>query len=207
MKITDVSIDKSLTVLALMVIVTFLGAAAYLGLPRESSPDVKVPYVMVYAPYYGTSPADMEKLVTRKLEKQLKGVQDVKEMNSSSSEGVSTVFLEFDPDVEMSDALQRVRDAVELAKPELPDDTKEDLIVQELSFSDWPIVQVILSGDYPPTLLKQTAEDVQEELEQIAGVLGVDLSGGIEREVRVDVDPERLRFYGLGLPDVLDAIS
>jgi CzcA family heavy metal efflux pump len=207
MKITEIALDKSLTVYALMVIVVFLGAVSYLRLPRESAPDVKIPFVMVYAPYYGTSPSDMEKLVTRKLEKQLKGLDDVKEMTSTSSEGASTVVLEFTPDVDMSDALQKVRDAIELAKPELPDDTKEDLIVQEISASDWPIMQIVLSGDYSPILLRSVAEDLQEEIEQIAGVLGVDLTGGIEQEVRVDVDPERLRFYGLGLPDVIDAIA
>ncbi len=207
MKLTDVSIDKSLTVFALMVIVAFMGIASYVQLPRESSPDIKIPFVMVYAPYYGTSPEDMEKLVTRKLETQLKGLADMKEMTSTSSEGVSTVVLEFTPDVVMSDALQSVRDAVELAKPELPDDVKEDLIVQEISSSDWPILQIVLSGDYDPALLKQVGEDLQEQLEQVKGVLGVDLAGGIEREVRIDVDPDRLRFYRLGLPDVLDAVS
>lgn len=207
MKITDVSLAKSLTVLALMVIVTFLGANTYLELPRESYPEIKVPVVQVYAPYYGTSPGDMEKLVTRKLETQLKGVQDLKEMTSSSSEGASVVVLEFNPDVVMSDALQRTRDAVELAKPELPDEAKEDLIVSEISFSDFPIIQVILSADYDPIELKRVGEDVQERLEQIRGVRAVGLTGGIEREVRIDVDPKRLRFFNLGLPDVLDAIS
>ncbi|MBZ0268039.1 efflux RND transporter permease subunit [bacterium] len=207
MKITDVAIDKSLTVYALMVIITFMGAVSYLQLPRESSPDVKIPFVMVYAPYYGSSPEEMEKLVTRKLETQLKGLADMKEMTSESSEGVSTVVMEFTPDVVMSDALQSVRDAVELAKPELPDDVKEDLIVKELSADDWPIMQVVLSGKYDPALLKHTAEDLQEAIEQLSGVLSANLSGGIEREVRVDVDPDRLMFYGLGLPDLLDAIA
>ena len=107
----------------------------------------------------------------------------------------------------MVDALQKVRDAVELAKPELPEDTREDLFVQELSSSDWPIMQVVLSGKYDPVLLKKAGEDLQEELELIRGVLGVDLTGGVEREVGIDVDPERLRFYDLGLVDVLDAIA
>ncbi len=207
MKITNLSIDKSLTVFAMMVIVILMGASAYSRLPRESNPDIEIPFVMVYAPYYGTSPADMEKLVTRKLEKQLKGLDNVKEMTSTSSEGASTVVLEFTPNVDMSDALQKVRDAIELAKPELPDEAKEDLIVQEISSTDWPIMQIVLSGDYSPVRLKKVAEDLQEEIEQVGGVLGVDLIGGVEQEVRVDVDPDRLRFHNLGIPDVLDAIA
>ena len=119
-------------IFAFMFIIVLLGLRSYIDLPRESSPDVKIPFVMVIAPYAGTSPEDMENLVTRKLETQLKGLADLKEMTSTSSEGVSTIVMEFTPDVVMSDALQSVRDAVELAKPELPDDVKEDLLVQEL---------------------------------------------------------------------------
>lgn len=207
MNLTDLAIRKSITAFVLMLICVLAGVAAYIGLPREASPDVKIPFVMVYAPYFGTSPEDMESLVTRKLEKQLKSLSNLKEMSSTSSEGVSTVVLEFNPRIEMSDALQKTRDAVELAKPELPQDVKEDLIIYELSAEEWPIMQVVLSGDYDPVVLKEAAEDLQDELEQIKGILGVDLTGGIEREVRVDVNPERLRFYGLGLTDVIDAIS
>jgi multidrug efflux pump len=207
MTVTDLAIRKSMTAIALMVILAILGVAAYVALPRESAPDIKIPYVMVYAPYYGTSPSDMENLVSRKLEQQLKGLSDLEEMTSTSSEGVSTVLLEFTPDVEMSDALQEVRDAVELAKPELPQDVRDDLIVYEISIDDFPIMQVILSGDYDLTRLKSVGEDLQEKLEQIQGVLAVDMTGGAEREIRVDLDPERLEFYGLSIDDVLDAVS
>ncbi len=207
MRITDLAIRKSMTSIALMVVVVVLGAYSYVVLPRESSPDVKIPYVMVYAPYYGTSPEDMENLVTRKLETQLKGVADVEEMTSTSSEGVSNVVMEFQPSVDMSDALQKVRDAVELAKPELPQDVRDDMLVYEISSTDWPIMQVVLSGPFDLARLKQVGEDVQEDLEQVPGVLSVDLTGGVERQVRIDVDPERLRFFGVSLQDVKDAIS
>jgi multidrug efflux pump subunit AcrB len=116
-------------------------------------------------------------------------------------------MLEFNTDVEMSDALQEVRDAVEMAKPELPQDVRDDMTIHEISSDDWPIMQVVLSGEYDPVRLKMVGEDLQEELEQIEGVLSVNLSGGVEREVRVDVDPQRLRFYGISLTDVMDAIS
>ncbi len=207
MKITDVSLRKHPMIFAFMVIITIMGLDSYLGLPRESSPDVKIPFVMVMAPYAGTSPADMENLVTRKIEKQLKGLPHLKEMTSTSMYGVSNILLEFTPDVDMSDALQRVRDRIELAKPDLPQDTRDDLLVIEVSSADWPIMQINLSGDYDPTELKRVGETLQEACEQIRGVLGVDLTGGVENEVRVDVDPERLRFYNLGLVDVQDAIA
>ena len=206
MKITDISVRKSMTVFVLMIAVVLAGIYSYVKLPREATPDVKIPFVMVYAPYFGTSPEDMENLVTRKLEKQLKGLNHLKEMTSTSSEGVTSVVLEFQSDVEMSDAIQKVRDAVELAKPDLPQDVRDDMLVQEISSEEWPIMQVVLSGNYDPVKLKDLAEDIQDELEQITGVLGVDLTGGVEREVRIDVDPDRLRFYGLALQDVMDAI-
>ena len=171
-------------------IVVIWGVTSYLRLPREASPDVEIPFVMVYAPYYGTSPADMEHLVTRKLEQQLKGLADLEEMSSSSSEGVSTVVLEFTTDVEMSDALQKVRDAVELSKPELPQDVKDDLIVFELSSEDWPIMSIVLSADYDLVKLKKVAEDLQEieaPLGEVLGFegIGVDVVVGLESRFEV----------------------
>ncbi len=208
MKITDASIRKYPMIFAFMVIILVMGIDSYRRLPRESSPDVKIPFVMVMAPYSGTSPADVENLVTRKIERELKGLPDLKEMTSTSSYGASTVVLEFTSDVDMSDAIQAVRDRVELAKPELPDDPREDLMVVEISASDvFPVMQVSLSADYDLSELKKVGEDLQEVLEQIKGVLSVDLTGGVEHVVNVDVDPERLKFYDLGLPDVQDAIS
>ena len=207
MKITNGAIRKYPMVFAFMAIIIVVGFNAYMDLPRESSPDVKIPYVLVMTPYTGASPEDVENLVTRKLERELKGLADLKQMTSTSVEGASSIVLEFNTDVEMSDAMQDVRDRVDVAKPELPEDPREDLLIMELSSSDWPIVQINLYGDFPPEQLKEIGEDLQEEIEKVSGVLEVDLTGGVENEVRVDVDPERLRFYGLSLQDVQDAIA
>jgi len=208
MNITSGAIKRHPMIFAFMFIIVLVGVDSYRSLPRESSPDVKIPFVMVMAPYAGTSPADMENLVTRKLEKQLKGLEDLKEMTSSSSYGMSSITLEFESKVDMSDALQSVRDRVELAKPDLPTDPRNDLIVQEVSAADaFPVMQVNLAGDLDLFVLKKMGEDLQEELEQIKGVLGIDLVGGIENEVQVDVDPEKLAYYSLGLVDVQDAVA
>lgn len=208
MKLTHGSIRRYPMVFAFMTIIIILGLRSYRDLPRESSPDVKIPYVMVMAPYAGTSPEDMENLVTRKLEKELKGLEDLKEMTSSSSYGMSVITLEFDAKVDMSDALQSVRDRVEFAKPDLPEDPRNDLLVQEISAADaFPVMQISLYGDVDLFLLKKTGEDLQEALEQIKGVLDIDLVGGIENEIQVDVDPEKLAYYDLGLVDVQDAIG
>ncbi len=206
MRITAGAIRRYPMIFAFMVIITLVGVNSYLSLPRESSPDIKIPFVLVMTPYSGASPEDVENLVTRKLERELKGLADLEEMTSTSVEGASSILLEFDPSIEMSDALQKVRDRVDLAKPELPDDPREDLMVMEISSDDWPIVQINLAGDLDPADLKEIGEDLQEEIEQVRGVLEVDLTGGVEHEVRVDVDPERLAFYNLSLIDVQDAI-
>ena len=206
MKITNGAIRRYPTIFAFMVIIVIVGVDSYLGLPRESSPDVKIPIVMVMTPYAGASPEDVESLVTRKLERELKGLSNLKEMTSTSVEGMSNIVLEFTTDVEMSDALQKVRDRVDLAKPDLPEDPREDLLIMELSSTDWPIIQINLAADYDPILLKEVGEDLQEEIETVRGVLEVNLTGGVEHEVLVQVDPQRLRFYNLGLVDVQDAI-
>ena len=133
----------------------------------------------------------------------MKALPDLEEMTSTSSEGVSSILLEFTPSVLMSDALQKVRDGVELAKPDLPQDVRDDLVIYEISSSDWPIMQVVLSGDYDLAELKRVGEDLQDELENIKGVLAVDLTGGVEREVRVEVIQvvAKDRRFGEGKPD------
>ena len=207
MKLTRGAIARYPMIFAFMFIIVLLGLKSYIDLPRESSPDVKIPYVSVAAPYAGTSSEDMENLVTRKLEQQLKGLKDLKEMRSSSSYGISIISLEFESRVDISDALQSVRDRVEVAKPDLPVDPRNDLVIQEISAADlFPVMQINLFGDVDLFQLKKTGEDLQEALEQINGVLAVDLVGGIENEVQVDVDPEKLIYYSLSLQDVQDAI-
>lgn len=207
MKLTRGAIARYPMIFAFMFFIVLLGLKSYVDLPRESSPDVKIPFVSVVAPYAGTSSEDMENLVTRKLEQQLKGLKDLKEMRSSSAYGISIISLEFESSVDISDALQSVRDRVEIAKPDLPVDPRNDLLIQEISAADlFPVMNVNLYGDLDLFLLKKTGEDLQEALEQISGILSVDLVGGIENEVQVDVDPEKLVYYDLALIDVQDAI-
>jgi len=208
MILTSGAIKRYPMIFAFMFIIVLMGVQAYRDLPRESSPDVKIPFVSVAAPYAGTSPEDMENLVTRKLEQQLKGVKDLKEMKSMSAYGISVISLEFESSVDISDALQSVRDRVELAKPDLPADPRNDLVVKEFSASDlFPVMQVNLSGEIDLFLLKKLGEDLQEELEQIPGILAVELLGGIENEVQVEVDPEKLVYYNLSLIDIQDAVA
>ena len=148
----------------------------------------------------------MESLVTRKLEDELGNISEIKEMTSTSTEGYSSVVLEFDTGIDIEEALQKVREKVDLAKAELPEDAEEPL-VQEVNLSEFPIMQINLSGDYDLEILKDIAEDLQDKIEAIPTVLGVDLTGGLEREVQVDVDLAKLKYYNLSFGDIIGAIS
>ena len=193
-------------VVVLIAVIFSFGLISYVGLPREASPDVKIPVVMVTTPYIGVSPEDVESLVTIPIENELAGVKDVKKLSSTSAEGVSIVSLEFEPDVVIEDALQRVRDRVDRAKPRLPEDVEEPE-VQEISFSDFPILIVNIAGELDEEALKHLAEELQDEAKRIPGVLDTRISGGLTREVKVQVDPRRLGSYGLSLGDVIGAIG
>ena len=182
--------------MVLVALVAIMGIVSYLTIPKESFPNITVPNIFVVTLYPGVSPEDMESLVTRKLEDELGNISEIKEMTSTSTEGYSSVVLEFDTGIDIEEALQKVREKVDLAKAELPEDAEEPL-VQEVNLSEFPIMQINLSGDYDLEILKDIAEDLQDKIEAIPTVLGVDLTGGLEREVQVDVDLAKLKYYNL----------
>jgi len=186
--------------------ILLFGGWSYLSMPREAAPDVKVPFVMVTTPYVGVSPKDMESLVSIPIENEIAGVTGLKEMKSTSAEGVSLVFLEFEPDVDIEDALQKVRDRVERAKSDLPEDA-EDPVVREISFTDIPVLIVTVAGPQDETVLKELVENLEDEVGRVPGVLEAEISGGTEREYRVLVDPGRLDHYGFTLNDVTNALK
>ncbi|NGP75251.1 efflux RND transporter permease subunit [Balneolaceae bacterium YR4-1] len=204
--LSSFSIDNRISVLVIIVLVALFGVQSYINIPKESSPDITIPNIMVITTYPGVSPEDMESLITRKLEDELGGISDVKTMTSTTSEGYSNINMEFNSDVNIEDALQKVREKVDLAKPELPQDS-EDPIIQEINFSEFPIMQVNISGEYGLVQLKEIAEDIQDRIETIPSVLEVNLAGGLEREVKVDVDLPKLKYYGLTFADLIAAIQ
>ncbi len=141
----------------LIVFCLFLfGLSTYLSLPRESFPDIEVPVVMVTTPYVGVSPEDIESLITTPLENELAGLKDLKKMSSTSAEGVSLITLEFEPDVVIEEALQLIRDRVSRVRPDLPEDA-DDTDVREISFSDFPIMLITISGNVDEEVLKDSA--------------------------------------------------
>lgn len=204
--LTSLALKNRISVLVMLGIVVLMGIVSYRTIPKEAAPEVELPMVAVNTSYPGVSPVDMETLVTRVIEEELNNVADLTTLTSTSVEGYSSVIAEFSTDVDMDEALQKVRERVDLARPELPADANEPMIM-EFVMSDFPIMQVNVSGEYSLVQLKEVAENLQEKLEQVPSILEVRLSGGLEREVKVEVDLPQLQFYGIGFGDVIAAIG
>ena len=198
-------VKNRLAVGVFVFILALFGMLSYIRLPREAAPDLKIPVVLVTVPYPGVSPSDIETLVVRELETELKDLKDVKVMRSTAAEGAGIVTIEFLPSVDIDEALRKVREKVDQAKPEMPADALEP-VVKEVSFEDFPILVVNLSANYSLIRLKQVAEDLQDELEEIPGVLEVKLAGGLEREIRVLADPARLAYHSISINELVNAI-
>ncbi len=203
--VTSWAVRHGTSMLMLFAIIALAGVLAYRSVPKESFPEIEIPVVAVNTIYPGVSPKDMESLVTRVMEQELRTLPDLKELTSTSVEGYSSVVAEFSTEVDLQEALRQVREKVDLAKGELPADAEEPRIF-EFDFQDVPILQVNLSGLYGLVRLKQVGEELEDRLEQIPSVLRVDLRGGREREVQVDVSLPRLLYYGLTLKDVVETV-
>ena len=205
MKITELAISNRTSIVVLTVLLVIAGVYSYFTLPRESAPDVPVPFVLVSTVYEGVSPEDVESAVTMKIEKEMAGVKGVKEVTSTSAEGMSVVAVEFLPDLRVEDALQYVRDKVDQAKGELPQDAEEP-VISEINIAEFPIMYINISGQISQVLLKAIADELEDTIETVPGVLGVDVLGALEREIRMEIDQDRVAAYGLTIPELLRLI-
>ncbi|MFC1751910.1 efflux RND transporter permease subunit [Thermoproteota archaeon] len=206
MLLSNTAIKNHLTVFVFVILIVFIGINAYLSMPREAAPDIEIPYIFVTTFYLGVSPTDMETLITNPIEKKLKGLNGVKEIQSISRDSVSSIFIEFYTDIDIDDALRKVKDKIDTVKAELPEDA-EDPEVIEFNLSDFPMMVINVSGEYDLAKLKITAEKLQDKIETVSGVLEVTLSGGLEREIQILVDRYKLGKYSLSLNKISDAIK
>ncbi|MCF7845747.1 MAG: efflux RND transporter permease subunit [Candidatus Peribacteraceae bacterium] len=193
---------------AMLVIITLFtfGLFSLFSLPLESDPEVKIPFAMVTTAYPGASPADIEKLVTDRMEEKLQNLENLEELTSASREGISSISVEFEADADLEESIRDLRDEVETAKSDLPEDAT-DPVVTEIRIDDQPIITVSILSNLPPRDLKNFGEDLQDELEAIAGVSEVLLSGIQNEEVQVIVDIQKLEGYSLSLSSIVSAIS
>ncbi len=197
MILSDYAVRKRVTVFVLIVAIVASGITAYRGLPLEAAPDVNWPHVFVQTAYRGVSPEDIEQSITIEIEKKLKGLEGVEKIKSISSEGMSSIDVEFTTDTDIDDALIKVKDKVDLAKRELPLDLENEPSVFEVNLSELPILVLSLASPSGLRQLTETAEDLETEIEAIPGVLEVDVVGGVTREIQIEVDPERMALYGI----------
>lgn len=180
---------------------------AYNSLPKEQFPDVVVPQIFVTTIYPGASPTDMENLVTKHLEKQIKGINGIKKVTSSSVQDFSNVIAEFNTDVDVAEAKQKVKDAVDKAKRDLPTDLPADPSVVEFDISEVPIMNVNISGDYSLEKLKDYADQLQDRIEEMKEITRVDMVGALDKEVQVNLDKYKMAAASLSFSDVENAIA
>jgi CzcA family heavy metal efflux pump len=205
MRIWNVAVDNKVAVYILIAVIVIIGWGSYSVLPREAAPDITIPLVIVTVPYVGVSPADIEGLVARPLERDLKSLKDIKQITSVSKEGLATIRVEFNTGIDIDDALRRVRDKVNSARPNLPADILEPR-VSEINFSEFPIMMVNVGGDVGLARLKKIAEDLRDRIEAVPGILRADLSGGLQPEVKVNADVYRMNGYLISFDDIVTAI-
>jgi len=205
MRIIDAAISRSRTVLSTLVLILISGTVAYNEIPKESEPDINIPIIYVSMIHEGISPEDAERLLIRPMEQELRTIEGMKEMRAIGYEGGANVILEFEAGFDADQALIDVREQVDIAKPELPDETEEPT-VNEVNFSLFPVIVVALAGDIPERALLSIARDLRDELEGIQQVLKVEIAGDREELVEVLIDPIRVESYGLSVVETVDAV-
>ena len=206
-KLTTLALNNRNTILLLALAIVGFGIFSYNNLPKELTPEVVIPTIMVQTPYPGNPPIDMENLITRPLEKEIESVDGIKEINSTSSQGFSLILVEFNTDVNIDKALQDVKDAVDKAERELPEDLQNDPSVQDIDFSEFPIININLSGNYSIDALNDYGEYFEEEIEEIDQISNVEIKGVNEKEIKVHVDPFKMEATGLEFQDIQLAIQ
>jgi multidrug efflux pump subunit AcrB len=206
MTITNLAIKYRTAIVVLTLILAVGGLVSYLTIPKESQPSIEFPQIVVTSIYPGASPSDVEATVSQVIEQEISSINGIDEMRSISSEGVSTIVVEFTPDVDTDKAYQEVNRSVDRAQPDLPDAVEEP-IISEINTDDFPIMTVNLAADYSLARLKDVAEDLQDEVEGISSVLEANLIGGLTREVRIDVNLSALKSYNLSFNDLITTIQ
>ena len=203
---TSWSIDNKIVIYVATAIICLAGIATYNGLPKENFPEVVFPQIYV-ATYYPGSPTDIENLITKQLEKQVKGISGVTKMTSNSIQDFSNVIVEFRTDVDVKEAKRQVQEAVDKAKPDLPTDMDREPIVNDVDISAVPISFVNLSGDYDLNTIKKYAEQMQDKIETFSEIRQVDIVGALDREIQINVDMFKTSLAGVSLDDIGNAIG
>ncbi|WP_039984509.1 efflux RND transporter permease subunit [Vibrio owensii] len=203
----DAALSRARTMLTLLVMILIAGVITYITIPKESSPDITIPIIYVSVGHQGISPTDAERLLVRPIEQELRSIEGVKEMTAVASEGHASVTLEFSVGVDLAEAMADVRDAVDLAKPKLPEDSDEPTVNEVTFASEEPVLTVVLYGTVPERTTVQIARALRDKLESYRQVLEVDIAGDREDIVEIVVDPLLMESYGLDQADIYNLIA
>ena len=202
----DAAMSRSRVVLTTLIMVLIAGTYAYITVPKESDPDIRIPVMYVNLSHEGISPEDAERLLVRPMEKELRNIEGVKEMRSTAYLGGANVVLEFIAGFDGDRALADVREKVDLAKPELPDGADEPT-VHEINLSLFPVLVVALSGDVPERTLLRLARRLRDEIESLTSVLKAQITGDRDELVEILIDPMVIESYGLDAGAIINAVS
>ncbi len=202
---SDIALRNPVFIFVLIAIISVSGYIAYRVIPREAAPDIQIPLLIVSVPFPGASPEDVESLITNKAEQELQTIKNLKEIKSTSSEGASALTLEFTSDFDIGEARMKVREKMDQIAPDFPDDA-EVYVISEINLSEQPLMILNLAGEMGLLRLTDIADVVKEEIEGIPGILEVRRAGGLEREIRVYVNPDKLNYFNLDLNQVSSAI-
>ncbi len=206
-KPTTLALQNKTTVFLLTAVILVFGLISYIGLPKELFPDITPPYIMVQTVYLGNPPEDIENLITRPLEKELESINGIKTISSTSSQDVSMIFIEFNTNVELKEAKQNVKDAVDKAMADLPKDLTSDPSVTDIDFSEFPIYNINMYGDYSLEELKRYAELLEEKIEPIYEISKVNIQGITDKEVKIEIDANLMMSRKISYNDIEGAIK
>lgn len=208
-KPTSWAIDNKTSLYFLVIIMVVFGIMSYRSIPKEQIPEIVIPTILVNTIYPGTSPTDMENLVTRPIEKKIKAINGVKKVSSKSIQDFSMIAVEFVTSISVEDAKDKVQDAVDDANEDLPveDDLFQTPQVAEINFSEFPIMNINLSGDYPLDRIKRYGEMIQDDIESLSEITRVDIVGALDREIQIDVDMYKMQAASATFYDIQNAVA
>jgi multidrug efflux pump len=201
------AIDNKMTVYLITIFICIVGVMTYNSLPKENFPDITVPTIYINTVNGGNSPTNIENTITKPIEKKLKAVSGIKKFNSTSLQDVSVIVVEFNTDVSVEDAKVKVKDAVDDARSDLPQELTQEPMIKEIAFSEIPIMYINIAGNYDLKELKKHAEDLQDRIEGLKEINEVKIVGALDREIQINIDMYKLQAAQLTLSDVSRAIA
>ena len=206
MTLIDAAVSRSRTTLSALVLILATGFAAYVRIPKEADPDISIPIIYVNLHHEGIGPEDAERLLARPMEIELRSIEGLKQLSSAAYQGGAWLLLEFDAGFDPDQALDDVREQVDKAKPELPEDTDEPGVV-EINLSEFPVIVVTLGGSLPERALLGIARNLEDRLEAIPSVLDAKIGGDRKEVVEIIIDPMLMESYELDAGDVLRMVA